>query len=149
MFFAKRVHLFIGEGGKGKGHLREPRDRRGRGIWGCGGTSSSSAGVGVKASPREPLGRPPSISSKKAVSRQQSTVGSQRSTVAMVDCRSQGCRPTGVSTVISASGRPSEAIGRPLSGQRSTACRLLQAILPNMLQMSQMTQENRKSDSIK
>ena len=45
VFFAKRVHLFIGRGGKGKGLLGEPRDRRGRGIWGCGGTSSSSAGV--------------------------------------------------------------------------------------------------------
>ena len=32
VFFAKEVYLFIGEGGKGKGHLGEPRDRRGRGI---------------------------------------------------------------------------------------------------------------------
>ena len=30
--FARRVHLFIGRGRKGKGHLGEPRDRRGRGI---------------------------------------------------------------------------------------------------------------------
>ena len=45
VFFVKRVHLFIGRGGKEKGHLEEPRDRRGRGIWGCGGTSSSSAGI--------------------------------------------------------------------------------------------------------
>ena len=50
-FFAKRVHLFIGRGGKEKGHLRESRDRKGRDIWRCGGTSSSSAGAGVKAPP--------------------------------------------------------------------------------------------------
>ena len=74
VFFAKEVHLFREEGGKEKGHLGEPRDRRGRGIWGCGGTSSSSTGTGVKASPREPLGRPPSVSLKKAVCCQQSTV---------------------------------------------------------------------------
>ena len=32
VFFAKKVHLFIGGGEKEKGHLGEPRDRRGRGI---------------------------------------------------------------------------------------------------------------------
>ena len=36
VFFAKEVHLFIGEGGKGKGHLREPRDGEGKGHLGMG-----------------------------------------------------------------------------------------------------------------
>ena len=48
-----------------------------------------------------------------------------------------------LSTAISAGGRPSEAIGRPLSGQRSTASKRLQ-VIHKMLQMFQMTQENRK-----
>ena len=32
----QRVHLFIGEGGKGKGHLGEPRDGEGKGHLGMG-----------------------------------------------------------------------------------------------------------------
>ena len=32
--FLQRVHLFIGEGGKGKGHLGEPRDGEGKGHLG-------------------------------------------------------------------------------------------------------------------
>ena len=34
--FLQRVHLFIGEGGKEKGHLGEPRDGEGKGHLGMG-----------------------------------------------------------------------------------------------------------------
>ena len=112
MFFAKEVHLFISEGGKGKGHLGEPRDKRGKGIWGCGSTSSSSAGAGVKEPPREPLGRPPSILSKKVVCSQRSTVGLQRLTVATVDRRKSRLSTNGISKSRSLS----DFSCRPLSG---------------------------------
>ena len=36
LFFAKEVPQFIGEGGKGKGHLGEPRDKEGKGHLGMG-----------------------------------------------------------------------------------------------------------------
>ena len=84
--------------------------------------------------------------------------GLHRSTVVMVDCRKSRLSTDGdsfsrsfsvfqLSIAIRTNGQPSEAIGRPLGGQQLIACRLSQAILPTLikiLQMTQMTQENRK-----
>ena len=101
------------------------------------------------------MGQLPSISSKNSVCRQRSIVGAaavdrcdgRPSKVEAVDRRGfhfQESLCLQLSTAIRAGGRLTEAIGRPLSGQRSTACRLLQVILQKILQMSQMTQENKK-----
>ena len=149
----KGLHLFIGEGGKGKSHLREPRDRKGKGHLGMG---KGLLELYRRWSQRTSSGIPRMIAfnlleenSLPSTVDRQGCIG-RPSEVEAIDRRGSHLQEflyLQLSIAIRTRGRPSEAIGRPLSGQRSTACRLSQVILPTLikiLQMTQMTQENRK-----